>query len=73
MDKVRVTLLVTKQSDRMLDRLGSALVNGVTLSRGDVLDFLVAKSATELGLDRGSLVEALAGDGQVESTEDCNG
>ena len=68
-DKITISLRVTKTSDRMLGSLGKALVPGVALNRGDVLDFLVAEKAKALGLDRGSLVEALAGDGQVEAEE----
>jgi hypothetical protein len=72
-DKITISLRVTKTSDRMLGPLGKSLVPGVVLNRGDVLDFLVAEKAKELGLDRGSLVEVLGGDGQVETVEECNG
>jgi hypothetical protein len=70
-DKVNVTLRVTRSSDRLLNQLGPVLVAGVKLSRGDVLDYALAKLASETGLDLVAMAEAL-GDGQVE-TEDCNG
>jgi hypothetical protein len=71
-DKVNVTLRVTRASDRLLNQLGSILVPGVKLSRGDVLDYAVMALANDRGLDLVAMAEAL-GDGQVETTEECNG
>lgn len=70
--KVNVTLRVTRSSDQLLSKLGPVLVAGVKLSRGDVLDYALAKLARETGLDLIAMAEAL-GDGQGESTEECNG
>ena len=44
-DRVKISVSITSKSQELLDRLGTLLVPGVQLSRGAVVDFLVADRA----------------------------
>ena len=69
-NKVKISISVTKATERLLERMGQVLLNGVMLSRGDVVDFLAAEKGKALGLGRGSLMDALGETSAVVEEED---
>ena len=56
--KIKISISITENTERLLQEMGKRLVNGVQLSRGDVVDFLAAEKAQALGLGRGALTDA---------------